>query len=50
MEDLKKNKEEDKTDNKILWEVPKLYCLDKGKTEGGPKTDTYETYTYNPAS
>jgi len=20
---------------KLLWEVPKLICLDKGKTEGG---------------
>ena len=38
MEELKKNKEEDKTDNKILWEAPKLYSLDKGKTEGGIST------------
>ncbi|MBU8892227.1 MAG: hypothetical protein KOO66_05575 [Bacteroidales bacterium] len=47
MEELKNNKEEDKTDNKILWEVPKLYSLDKGKTEGGTLMSTYEDADYS---
>jgi len=29
---------------KLIWETPKLICLDKGKTESGPQPDT-ETYT-----
>jgi len=24
------------TNEKLTWEAPKLYSLDKGKTEGGP--------------
>lgn len=33
---------------KLDWEVPLLICLDKGKTEGGDRIDTYEdTYADN---
>ena len=36
---------------KLDWEAPKLISLDKGKTEGGPKTETYEDVDYtDPAS
>ena len=46
MEELKKNKEEDKIDIKILWEAPKLYSLDKGKTEGGTLSGISEGPSY----
>ena len=46
MEELKKIKEEDKIDIKILWEAPKLYSLDKGKTEGGTSPDPLGEDTY----
>ena len=49
MEELKKNKVEDKIDIKILWEAPKLISLDKGKTEGGPalgNSTEGTSYTY----
>ena len=39
----KLKKSDDKTINvndKLTWEVPKLFCLDKGKTEGGPGIGT----------
>jgi hypothetical protein len=34
-----------KEENQIKkdWEVPKLVCLDKGKTEGGTSTGSAET-------
>jgi len=36
---------------KLIWETPKLICLDKGKTEGGPRTEVAtEDSTYNNAS
>lgn len=46
MEELNKNKEEDKIDIKTLWEAPKLYCLDKGKTEGGTISGMSEGPSY----
>jgi len=36
--------------DKLIWETPKLICLDKGKTEGGPRTGTTEDSTYDKAS
>lgn len=42
----KLKKSDDKTLNvndKLTWETPKLYCLDKGKTEGGAAV-TYEEF------
>ncbi|HSH53237.1 MAG TPA: hypothetical protein VK982_16040 [Bacteroidales bacterium] len=32
---------------KLTWEAPKLYALDKGKTEGGPLVETAEDSYYN---
>jgi len=29
---------------KLKWEIPKLICLDKAKTKGGPNADT-ESYS-----
>ena len=48
MEENKINKEEEKLINsdKLLWEAPKLYSLDKGKTEGGPYTRGDEDASY----
>ncbi|MCD4832981.1 MAG: hypothetical protein K8R31_04235 [Bacteroidales bacterium] len=40
-------KSDDKTLNvndKLTWEAPKLYCLDKGKTEGGTTIQTHEEF------
>jgi len=46
MDEKIKNPERNKlkTGEKLEWETPKLICLDKGKTEGGPVADT-ESYT-----
>lgn len=44
--DKKINQEE----TKLEWEAPKLYCLDKGKTEGGYSALVpTETNSYNPS-
>ncbi|MCB2194301.1 MAG: hypothetical protein KQH79_00480 [Bacteroidetes bacterium] len=32
-------------ETKLEWEAPKLFCLDKKETEGGPLTATTETFT-----
>ena len=45
----KLKKSDDNTLNvndKLTWEAPKLYYLDKGKTEGGYDANTYEDGTY----
>lgn len=45
------NKKAKQKNIKEVWEAPKLICLDKGKTEGGFTTGTFEDSTYsNPAS
>ena len=39
------------SNEKLIWEAPKLYSLDKGKTEGGGLASTWEDGTYyNPNS
>ena len=50
--DEKGNKIEiDGYSKRLVWEVPKLICLDKGKTEGGDIASTFEDSSYsNPAS
>ncbi len=53
MEEKGKNTEGEKLDltEKLNWEAPELYCLDKGKTESGFSTGVVEDDTYsNPAS
>jgi|GEM_PF-3300459 len=41
----------DKQDvNKKEWEAPKLFCLDKGKTEGGSFTGHTESHSYAPGN
>lgn len=35
MEEKERKLEERKEHTKLTWEAPKLYSLDKGKTEGG---------------
>jgi len=41
----------DKQDvNKKEWEAPKLFCLDKGKTEGGTTSTFNESTTGNAVS
>lgn len=46
-----KEKDFDKTitqeETKLEWTAPKLYCLDKGKTEGGPAAGLPEGTTYS---
>jgi len=50
MEEKERKLEERKEHTKLTWEAPKLYSLDKGKTEGGvPETYT-EAYTGAPGS
>lgn len=34
------------TNEKLNWEAPKLYSLDKGKTEGGTSTRGVEDHMY----
>ena len=48
MEEKMKEIENDKlnTSEKLSWEAPKLYSLEKGKTEGGEMTSTAETGFY----
>jgi len=35
MEEKERKTEERNEQTKLTWETPKLYALDKGKTEGG---------------
>jgi len=42
MEEKDKIMEERKEQTKLTWETPKLYALDKGKTEGGYDPTPYE--------
>jgi len=45
------NNEIPKPNLKKEWEEPKLYALDKGKTEGGIRADSvYEDETYDKVS
>ena len=51
MEEKKLNPKENERSNildKLSWEPPKLYSLDKGKTEGGQPEDYSESYTGAP--
>ncbi len=46
----KLKKSDDKTLNindKLTWEAPKLFCLDKGKTENGDFFGTAEEGSYH---
>jgi hypothetical protein len=36
-------KARDEITEKLEWEAPKLFCLDKGKTEGGGSSALTET-------
>ena len=51
MDDKMKKKERENlnTNEKLTWEAPKLYSLDKGKTEGGGDPLTGES-TYGTVS
>ena len=52
MEEKMKNTENEnviKTD-KLSWEAPKLFCLDKGKTENGYSPGTPEDTSMSPGS
>ncbi len=40
------NKETNQQYNKLDWEAPKLYCLDKGRTEGGSLSPGAEDTVY----
>ena len=35
---------------KLTWEIPKLICMDKRKTEGGELYATTETFSGDPTS
>lgn len=48
MEEKKLIKETNQENLKLEWEAPKLFCLDKGKTEGGPSTAPFEDTTNDP--
>ena len=45
MEEKGKIKDKDQEILKLDWEVPKLYCLNTDKTEGGHIAFTTESYT-----
>ena len=47
MEEKNQNEEMNQINQKLNWEAPKLYCLDKGKTEGGTFSGYAEGATYN---
>ncbi|MDY6801298.1 MAG: hypothetical protein SVU94_08750 [Bacteroidota bacterium] len=46
MEEKERKTEERKDQTKLTWEAPKLYALDKGKTEGGTGTEPTESGFY----
>lgn len=48
MEEKKTNTENKMQEllERLEWEIPSLICLDKSKTESGPKTATYESAGY----
>jgi len=48
MEEKELIKEINQENLKLEWEAPKLFCLDKGKTEGGPSTAPFEDTTNDP--
>jgi len=50
MEEKDRKIEERNEHTKLNWEVPKLYALDKGETEGGTRTELYEDIEYNLSS
>jgi len=51
MEEKDRKPEERYEHTKLTWETPKLYVLDKGKTEGGiVASNTEDTSFYNPNS
>ena len=47
MKEKNQNEEMNHINQKLNWEAPKLYCLDKGKTEGGTFSGYAEGATYN---
>jgi hypothetical protein len=46
MEEKERKPEERNEHTKLTWEIPKLYSLDKGKTEGGATPGVSEDITY----
>lgn len=51
MEERKKIEEERKSnEEKLTWEAPKLYCLNKNQTEGGADPNYTEGDAYTPGS
>jgi hypothetical protein len=50
MEEKIKNTENENVTEKLAWESPKLFCLDKGKTEGGYTAGTPEDTTMDTGS
>ncbi len=46
MEEKNQNEEMNQINQKLNWEAPKLYCLDKGKTEGGSLSPGAEDTAY----
>jgi hypothetical protein len=51
MDEMRKKEITNMNSEKMNWEPPVLISLDKGKTEGGFRTETYEDTTgYNPNS
>jgi len=47
MKEKEKTKSKEQDINKKEWIAPKLFCLDKGKTEGGGVPDLPEGTTYS---
>lgn len=45
MEEKERKPEERNEHTKLSWEPPKLYALDKGKTEGGPELELTEDFS-----
>jgi len=50
MKEKELNKETNQDNTKLTWEAPRLYCLDKGKTEGGTPEPYSESYVGAPGS
>jgi len=47
MDEKDRKPEERNEHTKLNWETPKLYALDKGETDGGPKYSFTEDEVYN---
>lgn len=50
MEEKELKKEIIRDVEKWEWEVPKLFCLDKGKTENGTTAGSPEASAYTPGA